>query len=355
MIERIPFYRRRAFWVIFGIPNILSLFYFLLIASPQFVSEASLVVYQSDQSGSGKPVNLQLSQNNGGLSLEGDYLLKAYLSSWDCFSRFDARLLADGWSSGDLLSRFGGLATAFRTTPTHLWRYYQRHVVTSIDENSSIMTLRVTGYEPGFVKRVADSALASSAQAINTINRKAFANAERFFVEQIERDRAKLRQDINQLSALQKSSRIVDPSTAYGAKLELLNQLHNKLATLNAQTDMAAGSTPNSDQLRAMNTGRQSLDRQIRSLQAEVAGQSDALTQVTGRYTYLESLIKNDQSALSADEEQLLHAQQASLQHQYFLGYVANPSTPVNPTEPERIKWISIILGVSFLLYLIVK
>lgn len=67
------FYNRKSFWILFGIPNILSIFYFLLIATPKYVSESSLIVYQNNQGGADKAVSLQLSQNGGGVSLEGDY------------------------------------------------------------------------------------------------------------------------------------------------------------------------------------------------------------------------------------------------------------------------------------------
>lgn len=349
------FYKRRLFWVVFGIPNIISLLYFAVIATPQYVSEARLVVYQSDQGTAEKSINLQLSQNAGGMSLEGDYLLKSYLSSWDCFARLDRKALVNGWTSGDFVSRFGGLLNAFRSTPTVLWRYYQHRVTATIDEQSAIVTVRVVGYDPAFVKTLSDAALQTSGRAINTLNEQAFSNAEAFFESQIIKDQSKLRGDISRLSAFQQSSRIMDPSAAYTAQLDLLNQLNSKLAALSAQVDMVRASTPGSDQLQNLITERQSLEQKIKDLQTQVSGRSSALTGVVGNYTFLQSLIKNDQDSLSADEEQLLHSHQAALQHQYFIEYVGYPTTPINPTEPKRLISTLIFLMATAFLYVIIK
>ncbi len=349
------FYRKKSFWIMFGIPNIASLLYFLLIATPQYVSEASFVVYRADQSAGAQDIGLQLSQNGGGVSLEGDYLLKTYLSSWNCFAELDSKALADAWRQGDFVSRFGGLLSAFRTTPTALWRYYKRNVSATIDEQSAIVKLRVSGYDPAFVKGLADQVLLVGGRAINGVNQRSFSNSETFFEKQIVADRARLRADIDKLAAFQKSSHVVDPSAAYTAQLSLLNDLTGRLATLGAQIDAVDASTPNSDQLHNLASQRQSLERRIADLQRQVYGHPGALSQVTGTYTYLQSLIRNDEAALSQDEAQLLRAHQAALQNQYFIEQVASPTHPVNPTEPDRALWIiGILLGTS-LLYLIIK
>jgi capsular polysaccharide transport system permease protein len=349
------FYRRKLYWIIFGIPNIVSILYFSLIASSQYVTEASVVVYQADQGSGAQSINLQLSQNGGGVSLEGDYLLKTYLASWNCFAQLDQKSLAMAWGRGDLVSRFAGLLSAFRDTPTALWRYYQHHVTAQIDEQSAIMTVRVSGYDPNFVKSLADSVLASSGKAINQINQQSFANTEHFFQEQIGKDRARLRADIDRLSAFQKTSHVVDPSAAYASQLDLLNQLAGKVATLDSQIAAVQASTPASAQLQNLVSERQSLQQRIASLQGQAYGHSGALTQVTGNYSFLQSLIRNDETALSADEAQLLHSHQSALQNQYFIEYVSTPVAPANATEPDRVFWIlGILLGTS-LLYLIIK
>lgn len=353
MNETLSFYKRKLFWILFGIPNILSLFYFALIASPRYVSEASLVVYQSEQSSGG--ATLQLAQSSGGLSLQGGYLLESYLASWDAFARLDRRMLIDGWSAGDFVSRFGGLFDTFGHTPTTLFHYYRSHVSTAVDAESAIVTLTVRGYDAQFVKKVADAALLSGSRAINVINQQAFDNASIFFEQQNAKDQAKLRRDVNQLSAFQKSSKIVDPNAAYGAKLDLLNQLTSRLVQLNAQADIVRQSTPGSDQIHNLATERQSLESKIQELQGDVYGRSGALTQMTGTYTYLQTLIRNDEAALAADEQQMLHAHQLALQNQYFIGYVSFPNVPVNPTEPHRLDWILGILAGTFILYVIIK
>ena len=259
------------------------------------------------------------------------------------------------WQSGDIVSRFGGLLDAFRKTPMLLWRYYQSHVVTDIDDHSAVMTLRVTGYSPDFARNLAEAALNSGVRALNVINAEAFANAEHFFKGQIEKDKQRLADDIKKLSSLQNKNRLVDLGVAYKANLDLLNDLFGKLATVNAQISMVKGTAPNSQENQNLELERRSLLAEIDRAEQKISGKTGGLTQISGDFAFLENAIRNDNTILSSDEEQMMRAQQTALQHQYFLEFGGRPTLPVNPTEPHRAMWIGIIFVCTFLAYVIVK
>lgn len=354
LIDKAPVLRSKLFWMLFCLPNLLAFLYFTLIATPQYVSEASVVVYQSQEAG-GNSVNLRLSETGGGLSLEGDYLLAEFLTSWDCFSHEDAGHLRQAWSAGDFISHYGGIREVFRDTPTLLWHYFQRHVTTRVDEQSAIMKVRVRGYDADFVHDLNQRLLLGANQAINAMNREAYDNAEHFFRDELEQDQRQLRDNINQLSEFQRRTHLLDPNAAYGSQLDLLRSLAEKRATVAAQADVLAQDMPNSPERADLQKQLDALDHEMAGIETDGHGRIGDLTKVSGDFVYLQAQVKNSQDAIASDEEQLLKARQTALQHQYFIEFVSQPTRPVNPTEPRRALMIALILIGTFLLYVIVK
>lgn len=270
-----PFYKRKLFWILFGLPNMLSILYFGALAAPQYTSQSSVIVYQSAASGAPSE-DLQLEQG-GGVSVEGDYLIQNFITSWHCFAALDHTDLQTAWSKGDILTRFGGAASVFSSNLTSLYNYYLGHVSTHIDNNSAIMTLSVRGYDPAFVLALNRNILSAATQAISQINAQAYESADRFFQPRL----------------------------------------------LAAQA--------------ALNAAKQ----------AEAAEKAPSDATLT--------LVNEAQVNLHAVEAQRLAAQQATLQHLYFMNYINQPALPPNPTAPNRLLWIVAILAGTFLLYLIVK
>lgn len=353
--KRIIFFKRRVWWIVFGVPNILSVIYFGVIATPRYVSESSLVVYQANQTDSARPVTVQLSANGGGVSLEGDYLAAKYMRSWKCFANQNPKKLAAAWSKGDFVSRFGGLLDLFQRNPTVLWRYYQNHVVTTINKSSAIMTVRVIGFDQDFAKTLNASVLSAADAAVNNMNGQAFENAETFFENRVASAQKHLREAILKLSDLQKKNHVVDPGAAYQAQLSLLNNLIDKKITMEAQFKVFERATPDSQRVNNLRVELQSLEQQIARTSKTIHGENSALTSISGPYSFQKAKIKNAESTLKENEYQLIAAQQTALQHQYFMEYVDKPTVPPNPTQPYRLEWILVILGVTFSLYVVVK
>jgi len=95
--------RRPMFLVAVLIPNLLSILYFGLIASPVYVSTASLVVRNPQKSEPSLPTLLAGADG----SEKGGYLLKSYFSSWQAFTRVEKPMaLARNFAAGDFVSRY---------------------------------------------------------------------------------------------------------------------------------------------------------------------------------------------------------------------------------------------------------
>lgn len=350
------FFKRRLFWILIGVPNLISLLYFGVIATPEYVSRSSFVVYRANQGEASHSISAQLNVESGGVPLEGDYLVSHYVHSWRGFTQQHPGHLKTAWRKGDFVSRFGGLLGLFQTSQTALWRYYRNHVVTKIDKDSAILTVSVIGYQSDFVQQLNRSILHDANVTVNAMDNEAFEQGEAFFGNQVEQAKQQLRRDVAQLSTIQKNLRVLDPGTDYQARLNLLDHLIEQRVGLEAHQAVISGAAPGSRQGTALAAEIRTLDRHISQLETALYGGSpQSLTQASGMYTYWQALIQNDEATLRAGEMQLLNAQQAVLQNRYSMSFVQRPSVAPEPTRPRRLAWVAGIFLVTLFLYAIVK
>jgi len=338
---------KKLFFSIFVLPSVISFVYFAIIASHQYVSEAPVMVYKGGSGSNAQTVNL----TGSGMSLEGVVLVREHMRSWEAFSKLNAAKLETGWSQGDFVSRYGGLLNLFRRSPTRLWQYYRSHVEPIVDEDNGILTLQVTGYDPQFVKDVADSVLANSSSAINHIKDDSLNNSVAWMQADLDREKERLNAAIARYSALKRVNGIADPSAAYSSRLEQLNEVNGKIANLSSQISAVQASVPNSEQLANLVSERRGLSAKARDADVEVK----KLVRIVGDIDAAQNEIRVSEAKVATAQAQLTAARQEALNNRYFVAVISPPNKPVEATEPARVFWILVVMVVSFVIYLIVK
>ena len=346
-----PFYKRPLFFWIVAVPNVFSMVYFAGVAAPEYVSRSSIVVYQPHQHRA--TMTLQLSQS-GSESLEGDYILSHYIHSWTGFQAQKEKHLADIFSQGDFVSRFGGLMNGFSTNQTVLWKYYRHHVRITIDKKSGIMELSTISYSPEGSYRLNRSVLQAGQSAINALNTQALHKAEAFDEKVVEAAKHRLHQTIDALSSYQVQHHIVSPDIAYTSKMSLLNSLMIKKAIILAHMQVIEGAAPRSHQIVNLQASAEAIQSEIRHIQASTDGVS-GLTKGYGTYTYKQNAVQVAENLVKAAYSQLTVAQQSAIQHQYYIENISGPSLPPDPTLPHRIEWIGWTLLITSILFLVIK
>lgn len=236
--------RSKKFWLAFAAPNLLSIIYFGYIAAPEYVSTASLTVYRETQQSPG--IIAMLSGATGGGSLEGGYVLRNYIQSWDEYSKIDHRInLVADFSRGDFVSRYGGFATLFRRNDVALWHYYQAHVDVAVSADSGIVSLYIDGYSPSFTARLGRMVLKDAIAHIDAMNRK----EEQDFISRAVAQRCSVHAilvgDEQRLAAYRARIGIYDPKALYVSELSLLDALKEQKAKLQARYMTVASATPN--------------------------------------------------------------------------------------------------------------
>lgn len=341
------FYKRKLFWLLFGVPNLLSLWYFGAIASPQYVSRSSLIVYQSEPATSGSG-GMPFGQNSG-LSLEGDYLLQNFITSWQCFKTLDLAGLHKSWSSGDFVTGFGGIASLFKTDTTSLYDYYLSHVRVQIDANSAIVTVRVAGYSPDFVLKLNQEILEQSNKAISDLNVQAYQNAQALFQNHLEAEKSTLQ------AAIMADGNIQKESEAYKTDLTLIDQLILKKTMMEAELSVFKNDSSDAGAVQGRLADLNKINDEIGALSLKLQAEANHSNPNGEDLIYNQELVQNSTENLLGLEKQFVTAQEVALQHQYFMEYVSRPSVPPNPTSPKTLQWILGIMAATFLIYLIVK
>ncbi|WP_244321906.1 lipopolysaccharide biosynthesis protein [Burkholderia reimsis] len=328
------------------VPNIVCLVYFLLIASPIYVSTASLIVYKPVQAS--ENLSSMLSGTSGGNSTEGAYIVKDYVGSWDEYLNVSKTInLPEHFSHGDFVSRFGGFSTFFSKSDVTLWHYYQKRVNTAIDQNSGIVSLSVEGYSPSLAATIAEQVLKDAVHHIDEMNRQQEADYIRNAVDRRTAVEAKLKSDGAALAAYRTSTGMHDPSGLYNSNLALLNSLAEQKTRMAAQYDAISEATPNNPVAKNLTVAMAAIQAKISSTENE----GKILSRQAARYDELTVARDNDISMLREVETAVQQAQLNAMKNKYYLNIISAPSSPHAPELPRRLEWIAGVLLATLVLW----
>lgn len=345
------FYKRKLFWALVGVPNILAGTYLFFLASPVYVSQAQLVVYQ--ESG-GTSKTLSLGKKRGGTSLEGDYLLATYIHSMHAFSQLNKAELEREWSSGFGVMDYGGLFQAFRHNQDTLWHYYKDSVRYSINPNSAVLTLTINGYSANFPMKLAQKLLAMGQAHLSQLSTAVYQKALAYDQHLVQQQKLILEQAIHKLANYQEHIGILSLSAQNKSRLQTLGQLVVKRAELQAEQAVYKRHEPKSPQTTALAEEIAQLNGQIDHLRDASRG-DNVLVRYSREYTLRKTAVVNSEKLLIAEEESMLQTRKNMLSHEYIISYISPPYRPIVPTLPDRFIDFLWILGITFLVYLIVK
>jgi capsular polysaccharide transport system permease protein len=320
--------------------------YYAFIASPVYVSTASLAVSNPSRNASGLVSLLSGSSADG--SIEGAYILQDYLGSWEAFQRASKAMnLAENYQLGDFVSRYGGLATYWQKNDTALWHYYQNHIDVSVDPKSGIALVNVYGYRPEFTVKLDRWLLSEAMRNMNEMNQR----QERDFIAGAEQKKMDLERTVKAdeaaLAAYRAQIGIYDPGEKYLSDLTLTNSLSLKLADLQAQYEAVSKATPDNPMGRNLTSAMNVLKSQITDTQQKFPD----IARLAARYENLVTTRDDDASLLQQADLAVQEAHQKATQNRYYLGAISDPSLPETPELPHRLLYIGGIFLATFVLW----
>ncbi|GAN97287.1 capsule polysaccharide export inner-membrane protein CtrB [Komagataeibacter europaeus NBRC 3261] len=328
-------------------PTFLTALYLILIATPQFISEAHFVVRgRSGQSGISLSNILQSSSGGAGATSENTYVVQDYMQSRDAAEiLIKQNHLLDVYSrpEADFLARYSlfGLGKKFE----HFYKYYKRHVIVEQDTETNISILTVRTFRAQDSQQIARALLDAGENLVNEINRRQRENLIHATAMEVDAAEAKLR-DINQkLAEYRNTIELIDPMRQSVPMVSYVTSLQNMLTSTNMQLSQLRASAPNSPLIAAYQRQADILADQIKKSSGQITGPGESLVpKITG---YEDLMVQRDiqQRVLASDVASLEVAKQQANQQMIYVDEVAQPNMADWAEYPRD----TIVLVVMFL------
>jgi capsular polysaccharide transport system permease protein len=340
-----------GFIVVVGLPTLLAAIYFLLIASPRYVSEARFVVRT--------PAQPQMSalgvalQGVGFTSQASDaFAIHEYITSRDGLAELNRRM-----DVSEVLAPPGADFIARYPNPLEkrsfesMYKAFPRFVTVGYASQTGISTLRVEAFKPADAQKMADALLNEGEALVNRLNERAMDNA---VADAMARNAAAVQaagEAQAALAAFRNAQRFLDPTREANAMSQVIIGLMANLAEVEAQRDQLRMEAPQSPILPSLDRRIATLERQIAEERNKIAGSASSLAPQLGRYETL--VLQNELAAkeMAAASANLTSARQEAQRQQLYLLRIAAPNLPDVASEPRRFRSILTVLLTCLLIY----
>lgn len=349
-----PWWRRLplGFVVIVVLPTLVAAFYFLLIASPRYVSDARFIVRAPNHS---QPSSLGVVLQSAGLSpAQTDaYAVHEYINSRDGLRdlsrRFDlAAMLAP--KGVDIFSRYprpweGG------DTEEGLFKGLHRFVTVGYHGTTGISTLRVEAFTARDAQLISEGLLSGGEQLINRLNERSSADAVAEATVARDLARAKLSDAQQQLTVFRNREQFISPEITASQGGQLIGGLLSTIANLRAERAQLVAEAPRSPQLPILDARIRAYEGQVAAERAKMAGSSGSLAPKISVYEDLVLSRELADKELAQATASLVQAAQDARSQKLYLERIVGPSIPDSPTQPRRLLAILTVLFSCLLVY----
>jgi len=348
-----PFWRRvpLAFVIVVIIPTVVAAFYFFLIASDRYVSEARFIVRMPQQS---QPSSLGVALQGVGFSTGSSdaFAVHEYVDSRDGMRdlsrRIDVAAILKG-RSADPFSRYP--KPWQKPSEEDMFHAYQKRIVVGYDSTTGISTLRTEAFSPRDAKAMAEGLLQGGEELINRMNVRATSDAVTHAMRAEQQARAKLSLAQTNITDFRNREKFIDPTRTATESGSLIGGLLETVAGLRAERAQIANQAPQSPQLPAIDGRIAAYESQIAAERAKIVGDSGSLAPKIAAYEDLVLAREFADRELTQATAAVLSAQQDASRQRLYLDRVVNPDLPDKSTQPRRLMSFLTVLFTTLMLY----
>lgn len=332
----LPLWLRRRGWLILFLPTLLSVIYFIFMASDQYESEAKFVVRSAQRQDSLGSLSF-LVQLGLQRSQDDSFIVQDFMTSRDAVRDLQQRLPLRNMFKTDALDIIAGYPSLFYgPREERFYKYFQTMVSVVHTDKTGISTLKVRAFSAENSKEIADSLLQLGEGLVNRLN-------ERLLRDAVGRAQAEVTETQNRVIAAQAAlttfrnkELLIDPTRNAVALAELIAKLSTELATTRAQIGEAKMNSSTGPQLPVLERKAAALDEQIASERTRVARNSDGLAERIATYERLVLEREFANKMLGTNEADLVRAKAEAAKQLLYLERVVEPQLADYPTQPKR-------------------
>lgn len=342
--------------------SLVTSFYWLLLASNRYVSEAHVIVQQTDlASTSGPDISSLLTGNISG-NRHDQLIMRDYLLSRDVVTKMDRKLHLSDHYMRWTIDPFSRLS--FANSLEDLHRYYLSRVHIEYDEYAGVLVISAEAFTPEMAQNISTFLVAEGEQFMNATAHNLASDQVSFLERQVKEMNKRAIDARQKLLDYQNREGIVSPTAQAEAIGAIIAQLEAKRTELQlalaAQRAFLVDSHP---VIVELNQQISAIERQIGEENAKLAApQGGRLNSKVEEFGRLQAQAKFAEdiyrSALIALEKGRVESTRTIKK----LSVIQRPNLPDEAEQPERIRKAIIftllaflIAGVAQLLIMIIK
>jgi capsular polysaccharide transport system permease protein len=346
-----------SFLLMVAFPGGLATFYYLVIASPQYVIETQFSVRGASQSSMS---SFGLSGLFGSSVQSGDsYIVSSYIESVQLIRDVKDQLgidLRQYFAKNDIDFYYRIKADMPLEKFTSYWRDM---IEVSFNSTTGNTTLYIYGFSADDAKAIADAVLKVSETLVNNLSESNRQQMTLMASKQVDRSEDRLRKVRQEISKLRSDEKTLDPTILSQREAQLTQQLETQLQNLKTRQATLLQSVSKDSPSARM------LQKQIKSAEEALVSQKDKISFDVGKGARKDGADRNVAEVLNRFEELTVEQgfatqayttalaafetalAEAQKQERYFATFIA-------PTRPEialyPMRWLDSLISVLVLL-----
>lgn len=331
-------FRRRDTLTAAIIASLLAMLYWGFIASDRYVSEAHIVIQQTDLAGGQSADVMSLLGGVGGVNRADQLFLRDHLLSVDMLEKLDDRLnlrahFSD--SSHDLLSRMWFEDASIE----RFHRYYLSRVSVELDDYSGVLVIQSQAYDPKMAHEIVAMLVAEGEQFMNTLSHALAQEQVDFLEKQVTNIGERTMETRQTVLRFQNENGLLSPQGTAENIAGIINGLESRLAELKTRKAAMLGYLmPGSADVREIMLQIGAVEKQINREQARLAAPNgNTLNRTVEEFQRLQL---NAEFAQDIYKTTLMALEKGRVEATRTLKKVSvlqKPSKPQYPLEPRRI------------------
>lgn len=348
----------RLFLLFVVLPTIISLIYFGLIASNQYMSQSTFVVRSAKNQNSVDNGLGVLFQGLGVSRSQDDaYAVQSYIGSRSALNAISQSVPVRSYyeKHGDLWSRFNGFRLPFWNSEEAFYQYYSKQMDITLDPVSGISTLSVWSFKPEQSQQINQALLDKAEQLVNQINDRAKKDTIAYAMDNVRTAQDMVIDSSTKLKQYRVSNRVLDLKEQSGVQMSLLANLQSELISVQTQLDQVKALTPENPQISGLKTREKSLKREIARQMELMTGDDKSIAGQAAEYQQL--ILQNTlaEKQLAAAITALESAKAEAGRQQLYLEVLSTPHLSDYAQRPTRLYHILATFFIGFLIYGILK
>jgi capsular polysaccharide transport system permease protein len=345
-------------WII-GVPMLLAVIYYAVLAVDRYASNAQIVVVDSAgaagmaQQHAGAAI---LATSARQISKAETIFLYEYLTSADMLQKLEERVQWHEHFAEQLSDPFYWVGKD--VSKEDLLKFYQRVITVHIDELTGLIGIEAQGLSPAFAHKTLSVILDESQKYINDVSRQIATNQVRFAEEELVKAHAEYERKREELVEFQSKNSLLDAEASAKSQAGIIAGLETTLATEKANLkSLLATLNSDSPQVRQQKNRISALEKQLNAEKANLVSSSKGghLNVVAAAFRKLTVDTEIAEAAYRLSVSALQNAKIEANKNVHSLVTVVQPNLPEDPTYPHKLYNLITLLLVLFLIYGIVR